>query len=107
VIIEPGSSPDQSRQINHLPPDRILAKDRRAGAGRRGSYNAPQPGRLQTPDSNVARCSAGSPGSSHVGMKASKDIFSGPPAEPGGRRSSRLGVPSESRGAPKAELDGG
>jgi hypothetical protein len=28
VIIEPGSSPDQSRQINHLPPDRILAKDR-------------------------------------------------------------------------------
>jgi len=28
VIIEPGSSPDQSRQINHFPPDGILAKDK-------------------------------------------------------------------------------
>ena len=29
VIIELGFSPDQSRQVNHWPPDRVLAKDRR------------------------------------------------------------------------------
>jgi hypothetical protein len=28
VIIELGFSPDQSRQVNHWPPDMVLAKDR-------------------------------------------------------------------------------